>query len=98
MKRLFAALWICFGAHCAYQSNVAPLAFGMTPQQASDALGVPLVYHSGPPGSEIFLAYGRAGTYYMLPIESAVALQFRQGHLTGWKKDWQVPRPIPFVP
>jgi hypothetical protein len=97
MKRIAAALWMCFGAYCGYQSNVAPLAFGMTPVEVSDALGVPLVYHSGPPGSEVFLAYGRAGYRpQVLAIETAMALQFRRGHLTGWKKDWQVGRPVPF--
>ena len=28
--------------------------------------------------------------------KSALALQFRQGHLTGWKKDWRLLRPWPF--
>ena len=76
----------------------APLAFGMTPvQQAADALGVPLVYVSGPRDAEVFVAYGRAGYRpQMLAIDTAMALQFRRGHLTGWKKDWQVGRPIPF--
>jgi hypothetical protein len=97
MKRFATALWICFGAYCGYQANTAPLAFGMTPEQAAAALGVPLVYYGGPKGSEIFLAYGKAGfTPMILPIESAVALQFRKGQLTGWKKDWQVGRPFPF--
>jgi hypothetical protein len=97
MKRLAATLWICFGAYCGYQTNTAPLAFGMTLEQASDVLGVPLVYLSGPKGSEIFLAYGTAGAMpQILPIQSAVALQFRKGRLTGWKKDWQVGRPFPF--
>lgn len=97
MKRLAAALWLCFGAYCGYQTNTAPLAFGMTPDQVSAALGVPLVYYAGPKGSEIFLAYGTAGAMpQILPIQSAVALQFRKGQLTGWKKDWQVGRPFPF--
>ena len=97
MKRLAATLWICFGAYCGYQTNTAPLAFGMTLEQASEALGVPLVYYSGAKGSEIFLAYGTAGAMpQILPIQSAVALQFRRGQLTGWKKDWQVGRPFPF--
>ena len=97
MKRLAATLWICFGAYCGYQTNTAPLAFGMSPEQAGAALGVPLVYYSGPKGSEIFLAYGTAGfTPQILPIQSAMALQFRKGQLTGWKKDWQVGRPFPF--
>lgn len=97
MKRLAAALWLCFGAYCGTQANTAPLAFGMTLDQASAVLGVPLVYYSGPKGSEVFLAYGTAGAMpQILPIQSAVALQFRNGQLTGWKKDWQVGRPFPF--
>ncbi len=97
MKRIVASLWMCFGAYCGMQSNTAPLAFGMTVQQAADVLGVPLVYVSGPKNAEVFVAYGKAGAMpQILPIESAVALQFRKGHLTGWKKDWQVGRPFPF--
>jgi hypothetical protein len=30
------------------------------------------------------------------PTDSAIALQFRNGHLTGWKKDWRVRGPRPF--
>ena len=58
MKRVVASIWMCWAAFCGTQSNTAPLAFGMTPEEASIALGVPLVYHSGKPGSEIYLAYG----------------------------------------
>jgi hypothetical protein len=96
MKRVVLSLWVCFAAYCGTQSNTAPLAFGMTPDQASSALGVPLVYHSGPQGSEILLAYGSAGVPGFYPVDSALALQFRKGHLTGWKKDWRVRRPWPF--
>jgi hypothetical protein len=96
MKRIAASLWVCWAAYCGAQSNTAPLAFGMTPDQASAALGVPLVYHSGKPGSEIFLAFGSPGIPGFYPSDSALALQFRRGHLTGWKKDWRVSRPWPF--
>jgi hypothetical protein len=96
MKRVVASLWVCFAAYCGAQTNTAPLAFGMTPDQASAALGVPLVYYSGPPGSEIFLAYGSAGVPGAFPVDSALALQFRKGHLTGWKKDWRVRHLWPF--
>jgi hypothetical protein len=94
MKRVVASLCMCWAAYCGYDSNVFPLAFGMTPDQASLALGVPLVYHSGPPGSEIFLAFGTPGIPGFYPVDSALALQFRKGHLTGWKKDWRVRRPL----
>jgi hypothetical protein len=96
MKRVVASLWVCFAAYCGYQSNTAPLAFGMTPDQASIALGVPLIYHSGRSGSEIYFAFGSPGIPGFYPVDSAIALQFRNGHLTGWKKDWRVRRPWPF--
>jgi hypothetical protein len=96
MKRVVASLCVCWAAYCTYPSNTAPLAFGMTPEQASIALGVPLIYHSGRPGSEIYVTGGSAGVPGFYPVDSAIALQFRNGHLTGWKKDWRVRRPGPF--
>jgi hypothetical protein len=96
MKRFVASLWMCWGAYCGLHSNTIPLAFGMTPEQAAIALGVPLVYHSGRPGSEIYLAYGSTGIPGFYPADSAIALQFRNGQLTGWKKDWRLQRPGPF--
>jgi hypothetical protein len=96
MKRVVASLWICFGAYCGYQSNTAPLAFGMTVEQASVAMGVPLVYYSGYGKSEIYVAYGTPAIPGFYPSDSAIALQFRNGHLTGWKKDWRIRRPWPF--
>ena len=96
MKRVIASLCICWAAFCGTQSNTAPLVFGMTPQEASIALGVPLVYYAGGPGSEIYLAYGAPGVPGFYPVDSALALQFRKGQLTGWKKDWRLRRPWPF--
>lgn len=95
-RRIIASLCICWTAYCGAYSNVAPLAFGMTPDEAANALGVPLVYHSGRPGSEIYLARGNAAIPGFYPVDSGIALQFRKGRLTGWKKDWQLRRPWPF--
>src|SRR5260370_4755198 len=69
----------------------------MTPEQASIALGVPLVYYSGRAGSEIYVAYGSPGIPGFYPVDSALALQFRKGQLTGWKKDWRLRRPWTFL-
>ena len=57
---------------------------------------MPLVYYSGRAGSEIYLAYGSPGIPGFYPVDSALALQFRKGQLTGWKKDWRLRRPFPF--
>jgi hypothetical protein len=95
MKRLVVSLWICFAGYCGY-NNVVPLAYGMTPNEAAAALGVPLVYYSAHRGSEIYVAYGSAGIRGFYPVDSALALQFRNGHLTGWKTDWRLRRPWPF--
>jgi hypothetical protein len=94
MTQLVVALWVCWGIYC--PDNVAPLAFGMSPTEASMALGVPLVYYSGGRGSEIYIAYGSPGIPGFYPTDSALALQFRNGQLTGWKKDWRLRRPWPF--
>ncbi|MCC6780318.1 MAG: hypothetical protein IT537_27395 [Hyphomicrobiales bacterium] len=88
------SLWLCFAAYCGTQTNTAPLAFGMTPEQAAAALGVPLALHSESGVSQIFLAFRPTGVPGFYPVTSALALQFRRGHLTGWKKDWRVERPF----
>ena len=93
-SRLTAAICLCWTAYCgSYDSNAWPLAFGMTPAEVAAALGVPLAYYSGPRGSELFLAGGSAGVPGRFPVEGTIALQFRRGHLTGWKKNWSLPRP-----
>jgi hypothetical protein len=80
MKRFVASLWICWAAYCGYQSNTTPLAFGMTLEEAA-------VAHDG---FEIYVAYGQAGLLRAYPVASVIALQFRSGRLTGWKKDWRL--------
>lgn len=69
-------------------SNTAPLAFGMDAMAAADALGVPLNYISGHPGNEVFLAFRSYGGSGFFDRKDRLYLQFRKGHLTGWKGDW----------
>jgi hypothetical protein len=99
MTRLFVV--ICFAplsfgaAHAtdARASNIAPLAFGMTQQEASNALGAPLTLIAVQRrGGEIFFAsYDARVPGY--PVGERIVLQFRKGGLTGWKKDWSVRKP-----
>jgi hypothetical protein len=97
MRRLIASLSVCWFAYCgAPGTNTLPLVFGMTPEEASHALGLPLTYYAGRPGSEIYLALAPAGIPGFYPTDMALALQFRRGRLTGWKKDWRLRRPWPF--
>jgi sulfate adenylyltransferase subunit 1 (EFTu-like GTPase family) len=35
---------------------------------------------------------GPTGVVRAYPVASAIALQFRNGRLTGWKKDWELRR------
>jgi hypothetical protein len=94
---MVVSLCVCWLAYCgATRSNTLPLEFGMSPDQASVALGVPLEYHSGRHGSEIYVAVRDARIPGFYPTEEGVALQFRRGRLTGWKKDWKLNRPWPF--
>jgi hypothetical protein len=98
MRRLVASLCLCWLAFCgATRSNVLPLRYGMTPAEASLALGVPLTYLSGRGGSKIYVAVGPAGVPGFYPVDTALALQFRNSRLTGWKQDTQLYRyPWPF--
>ena len=68
----------------------------MTVEQAALALGVPLVYYSGRGGSEIYVAGGSPALPGFYPSDVANALQVRNGHLTGGKKDWRMRRPSSF--
>ena len=84
-------LCLCWIAYCgAPRSNIVPLKFGMTPSQVELALGEPLVYHSGRGGSQIYVTVGPAGIPGYYRVDSAIALQFRSGHLTGWKLDYRL--------
>jgi hypothetical protein len=88
------------GAADARAPNTLPLAFGMTPDEASGALGAPLT----------LIAVQRRGrhetgaTYFAdrdarvpgYPTGEHVFLQFRRNRLTGWKMDWAVRPHGPF--
>ncbi|WJR80443.1 hypothetical protein [Bradyrhizobium sp. NP1] len=73
--------------------NRLPLAFGMTADEASMALGVPLIYVRGRPGNELYLALPNVKGMTLAYRSDALYLQFRKWHLTGWKGDWGTIRP-----
>ena len=70
-----------------------PIAFGMTPDQVSQALGVPLFYVRGRPGDELLLALPNVKGAALALRSDGLYLQFRRGYLTGWKGDWGTIRP-----
>jgi hypothetical protein len=69
-------------------SNNTPLVFGMSVEDASQALDRPLSYVSGSPGNEVFLAIRNAGGSGLIGHNDRLYLQFRNGKLAGWKGDW----------
>lgn len=71
-------------------SNHMPLVFGMNPAEAADALRTPLAYVRGRRGNEIYLAVSDIGGSLFFPRRDHLYLQFRRGHLTGWKGDWNL--------
>lgn len=71
-------------------SNHVPLAFGMNPVEAAEALRTPLTYVRGRRGNEIYLAVSDIGGSLFFPRRDHLYLQFRRGHLTGWKGDWNL--------
>ena len=86
------------GASASYKAQPtlatgAPLSFGMSAQEASAALGVPLSYVRGRPGSELLLALPNVKGSAMTIRSDGLYLQFRRGRLTGWKGDWGTAKP-----
>jgi hypothetical protein len=67
-----------------------PLVFGMTRAEVERVVGAPLVYLSGARGSERFLVDRPATVPGWYPADTRIVLQFRRGHLTGWRRDWQM--------
>jgi hypothetical protein len=72
----------------ATSSNNTPLVFGMSVENASQALDRPLSYVSGSPGNEVFVAIRNAGGSGLIGHNDKLYLQFRDGKLAGWKGDW----------
>jgi hypothetical protein len=70
-----------------------PLTFGMTPEQASQALGVQLLYVRGRPGDELLVALPNVSGATLASRSDGLYLQFRNGRLSGWKGDWGTIRP-----
>jgi hypothetical protein len=70
-----------------------PLLFGMTPDQASQALGVQLYYVRGRPGDELLVALPNVKGAALASRSDGLYLQFRHGRLSGWKGDWGTIRP-----
>jgi hypothetical protein len=73
--------------------NNTPLSFGMDADQASRALGVPLIYVRGRPGNEMYLALSNVKGSALANRYDGLYLQFRHGRLEGWKGDWGENRP-----
>jgi hypothetical protein len=72
----------------------APLTFGMSVDEASAALGVPLSYVRGRPGNELLLALPNVKGSALTIRSDGLYLQFRQGRLSGWKGDWGTAKPV----
>jgi hypothetical protein len=73
--------------------NGVPLSFGMSPDEASEVLGVPLYYVYGSRGNELLAAIPNVKGSALSSRSDALYLQFRKGRLTGWKGDWGTIRP-----
>ena len=72
-----------------------PLAFGITHDQAEQALGVPLTYVRGSRGNELYLALPNQKGSLLANRSDGLYLQFHRGRLQGWKGDWGTIRPRP---
>ena len=83
-------------AHAGYARTYNdPFVFGMTPEQVEQLVQAPLIYLSGPRGSERYLVQRLSTVPGWYPVDTRIVLQFRRGKLTGWRRDWQM-RPFWF--
>ncbi|HKS60142.1 MAG TPA: hypothetical protein VJT13_00485 [Xanthobacteraceae bacterium] len=67
-----------------------PFSFGMTREQVERLAQAPLIYLSGPRGSERYLIKRLSTVPGFYPVDTSIVLQFRRGRLTGWRRDWQM--------
>jgi hypothetical protein len=72
-----------------------PFLFGMTPDEVARLVDAPLIYLSGPRGSERYMVERLSTVPGWYPVDTRIILQFRRGRLTGWRRDWQM-RPYLF--
>jgi hypothetical protein len=70
-----------------------PIVFGMSIDETSAALGVPLGYVRGRPGNELLLALPNVKGSALTIRSDGLYLQFRRGRLSGWKGDWGTSKP-----
>ena len=92
------ALLLAFGAGSTAlaQSRIStnvPLSFGLSVDEAAQALGVPLNYVRGRRGDELFLALPNVKGSALVNRSDGLYLQFRKGRLQAWKGDWGTIRP-----
>jgi hypothetical protein len=98
MRVLLIALGLLFVADAAHAQRPRwqdgayndTLVFGMTRDEVQQATQSPLVYLSGPRGSERYLIERRATVPGWYPVDTRIVLQFRRNRLTGWRRDWQM--------
>jgi hypothetical protein len=67
-----------------------PLLFGMTPDEVARVVEAPLIYLSGPRGSERYMVERMSTVPGWYPVDTRIILQFRRGRLSGWRRDWQM--------
>jgi hypothetical protein len=97
MRQFIVVVGVCWLSLCnANAPNTLPLAFGMTLDQATAALGAPLVYDSGRRHDEIYVAYSDAQIPGIYSVGQHLYLKFHNGSLTGWKYDWRMHPHFPF--
>lgn len=93
---LFASVAVASAAYKAQPiaPSGGPLAFGMSIDEASAALGVPLSYVRGRSGDELLMALPNVKGSALAIRSDALYLQFRRGRLSGWKGDWGTAKPV----
>ena len=98
MLRLTLIACIALSGVCAAHARQAryphtyndPFTFGMTKDEVARLVEAPLIYLSGARGSERYLVERPASVPGFYPVDTHIILQFRRGHLTGWRRDWQM--------
>ena len=98
MRRHFLIFSVCLFAASAAQAGPARypqtyndlFTFGMTKDEVARLVQAPLIYLSGVRGSERYLVQRPANVPGFYPVDARIVLQFRRGHLTGWRRDWQM--------
>ena len=70
-----------------------PIVFGMSIDETSAALGVPLSYVRGRRGNELLLALPNVKGSALTIRSDGLYLQFRRGRLSAWKGDWGTAKP-----